>query len=108
MRSPFSLVSLDSCFQHENWNVPQVPFVLLEGDPQDTIPSFVQRIDAGALVCDYSPLRLNREWKTQVGEKIERLQRQPAIPIVEVDAHNVVPVWVASNKLEYAARTIRR
>lgn len=25
----------------------------------------------------------------------------------EVDAHNVVPVWVTSEKLEYAARTIR-
>ena len=25
----------------------------------------------------------------------------------EVDAHNVVPVWVVSNKREYGARTIR-
>lgn len=25
----------------------------------------------------------------------------------EVDAHNVVPVWTASNKLEYSAKTIR-
>ena len=24
-----------------------------------------------------------------------------------MDAHNIVPVWHASNKLEYAARTIR-
>lgn len=27
--------------------------------------------------------------------------------IHEVDAHNVVPTWVASEKLEYSARTIR-
>lgn len=26
---------------------------------------------------------------------------------LQVDAHNVVPCWGASNKLEYAARTIR-
>lgn len=26
----------------------------------------------------------------------------------QVDAHNVVPVWVASNKKETAARTIRK
>lgn len=26
---------------------------------------------------------------------------------VQVDAHNIVPVWVASDHLEYAARTIR-
>lgn len=29
------------------------------------------------------------------------------IPLWEVDSHNVVPVWVASDKQEYAARTIR-
>ena len=27
--------------------------------------------------------------------------------IHEVDAHNVVPTWVVSEKLEYSARTIR-
>ena len=27
--------------------------------------------------------------------------------IHQVDAHNIVPVWVASDKIEYAARTIR-
>lgn len=30
-----------------------------------------------------------------------------SIPMVQVDAHNIVPCWVASNKLEYSARTIR-
>ena len=29
------------------------------------------------------------------------------VPIAQVDAHNIVPCWEASNKLEYAARTIR-
>ena len=29
------------------------------------------------------------------------------IPMHEVDAHNVVPVWEASDKREYGARTIR-
>lgn len=27
--------------------------------------------------------------------------------LLQVDAHNIVPCWVASPKLEYAARTIR-
>lgn len=30
-----------------------------------------------------------------------------SVSIHEVDAHNVVPVWVASAKLEYSAKTIR-
>ena len=29
------------------------------------------------------------------------------IPVHQVDAHNIVPVWVASPKIEYGARTIR-
>jgi len=29
------------------------------------------------------------------------------VPFHEVDAHNVVPVWEASQKREYGARTIR-
>ena len=29
------------------------------------------------------------------------------VSIHEVDAHNIVPTWVASDKLEYGARTIR-
>jgi deoxyribodipyrimidine photo-lyase len=29
------------------------------------------------------------------------------IPLVQVDAHNIVPVWTTSEKQEYAARTIR-
>ena len=27
--------------------------------------------------------------------------------VVQVDAHNIVPVWIASDHIEYAARTIR-
>jgi deoxyribodipyrimidine photo-lyase len=30
-----------------------------------------------------------------------------SIPFHEVDAHNVVPCWEASDKREYGARTIR-
>ena len=36
----------------------------------------------------------------QVAEKID-------VPFHEVDAHNVVPVWEASDKRETGARTIR-
>ena len=31
-----------------------------------------------------------------------------SIPMHQVDAHNVVPVWEASDKRETAARTIRK
>lgn len=31
----------------------------------------------------------------------------PSVAVVEVDSHNVVPIWCASDKMEYGARTIR-
>ncbi|KAL4446362.1 hypothetical protein ABPG77_003169 [Micractinium sp. CCAP 211/92] len=77
-----------------------IPFFLLKGDPTETIPKLVQDTGASLLVTDYAPLRLGRQWREAVAGKLE-------VPFHEVDAHNVVPVWVASDKREYAARTIR-
>ena len=54
----------------------------------------------GAVVSDFSPLRLVRGWKTAVAEKI-------GVSLEEVDAHNVVPCWLASPKAEYGAYTLR-
>jgi deoxyribodipyrimidine photo-lyase len=79
-----------------------IPFFLLTGHPTETIPAFVQEVKPALVVTDYSPLRVGREWKDQVGSKLS-----PEISFVEVDAHNIVPVWEASSKIEYAARTIR-
>ncbi len=77
-----------------------IPFILLLGDPQNTIPDFINKIKAKALVCDFDPLRIKRIWKREVAKKIK-------IPFFEVDTHNIVPCLVASNKLEFAAYTIR-
>lgn len=78
----------------------KITFVLLEGDPAETIPAFAAEIDAGLIVTDQSPLRLGREWRSAVAKAAK-------CPVHEVDAHNVVPVWEASPKLEVGARTLR-
>lgn len=54
------------------------------------------------MVTDFSPLREVRSWKEELCKKVPS-----SVSIHEVDAHNVVPSWVASGKLEYSARTIR-
>lgn len=54
------------------------------------------------MVTDFSPLREHRSWKDKISDKLDS-----SVSIHEVDAHNIVPVWVASNKLEYSAKTIR-
>lgn len=61
----------------------------LAGDPLETVPQLVKDTGASLLVTDFAPLRLGRHWREGVAAKIK-------VPFHEVDAHNVVPVWVAS------------
>lgn len=75
------------------------PFFLCTGDAKAVI-AFVLKHNAHTVVTDYSPLRIQKEWLSHVVELAQ-------CPVVQVDAHNIVPVWVMSAKPEYAARTIR-
>ncbi len=77
-----------------------VPFYLLMGEPKIEIPAFLKKQKAGVLVTDFNPLRINRQWKEEVNRAIN-------VPSYEVDAHNIVPVRAVSDKMEYAAYTIR-
>jgi deoxyribodipyrimidine photo-lyase len=77
-----------------------IPFYFLIGDPTEQIPAFADEHGIGAVVTDFSPLRYNRKWK-------DTLVHQLKIPVYEVDAHNVVPCWIASPKQEFGAYTIR-
>jgi deoxyribodipyrimidine photo-lyase len=77
-----------------------LPFFLLTGNPAQELPRFVESHRVGAVVGDFSPLRLVRDWHSAVAENL-------AISLVEVDAHNVVPCWLASPKAEYGAYTLR-
>jgi deoxyribodipyrimidine photo-lyase len=77
-----------------------IPFYLLKGEPAQQIPSFAKKHKASALITDFDPLRIKRQWKNEVASAL-------SIPLVEVDAHNIVPCWTASDKREYGAYTIR-
>uniref|UniRef100_A0A2N9HH95 Photolyase/cryptochrome alpha/beta domain-containing protein n=1 Tax=Fagus sylvatica TaxID=28930 RepID=A0A2N9HH95_FAGSY len=86
----------------------QIPFFLfqasshLHGEAEETIPEFLRECGASLLVTDFSPLREVQRCKEEICKRVSDL-----VTIHEVDAHNVVPTWVASEKLEYSARTIR-
>ncbi|XP_051873274.1 CPD photolyase isoform X2 [Pristis pectinata] len=86
----------------EECQMLNIAFHLLTGFPKDVLPEFVKEHNIGAIVTDFSPLRLPLQWIEEVKNKLpEDLQ------FVQVDAHNIVPCWVASDKQEYSARTIR-
>lgn len=78
-----------------------ISFEVLVGYAFDTLPAYARAHKTGAIVTDFGPLRISKEWSRKVCAAVA------PTPLAIVDGHNVVPVWVASDKLEYAARTIR-
>jgi deoxyribodipyrimidine photo-lyase len=77
-----------------------IPFILLQGSPEQEIPKFISRKRISALVTDFDPLRMKKGWKSTVIRKV-------SVSVYEVDAHNIIPCWAASPKQEFAAYTFR-
>ena len=71
-------------------------FIMELGNPDTILPQFIEKYNIGALITDFSPLRIKREWLKKISNRI-------SIPFYEVDAHNIVPVWEATSKKEYPA-----
>ncbi|KAI4482664.1 hypothetical protein M0804_008517 [Polistes exclamans] len=79
-----------------------INFHLLDGEPSSLVPNFVKKYKIGAVITDFFPLKLPMGFVEEVMNKLP-----DDVPMCQVDAHNIVPCWLASDKLEYAARTIR-
>lgn len=79
-----------------------ISFLLKFGKPNEVIIPFLK--DAQALVMDRGYLRHQRAWRKQV---YESMRNDESIMIDMVDTDLVVPVHIASNKVEYGAYTIR-
>lgn len=77
-----------------------IPFFLTSGKPEEEISGLLKKLNAAILVSDFDPLKIKRIWKRDVAKQI-------IIPFYEVDAHNIVPCLHVSDKLEFAAYTLR-
>lgn len=84
----------------EKLNRLQIAFILRSGNPVETVESIAREYDAAGLFFDFSPLR-------QASAARAALAQRLSLPVFEVDTAHVVPVWAASDKEEFAARTIR-
>lgn len=78
-----------------------IPLVVTSSLPG--LVAAVEAAKASCVVCDFSPLREDRRDRDEVARLLPDV-----VELREVDAHNVVPVWAASEKKETAARTIRK
>lgn len=79
-----------------------IPFHLLRGEHAVEIPKFVKNFNIGCLICDFSPLKIHREWVDGIKGKLPS-----NVPFIQIDSHNIVPMWIASNHEESAAYTFR-
>ncbi len=77
-----------------------IPFHVISGEPSNVMVKYLEAIDCAHLVTDFSPLKAHRRWLKEVCGHLE-------CGVDLVDAHNIVPYNVVSDKEEYAARTIR-
>ncbi len=78
-----------------------IEFVLLIGTPSVTIPHFADQVNAASIYFDFNPLRGVRSLQKHVAKTVD-------VSCTVVDAHNIIPAWVLSDKEEFAAHTIRR
>jgi deoxyribodipyrimidine photo-lyase len=78
----------------------KIPIVYKVGGKLEVMRQLEKELAPAAIYIDFSPLRDAQKLRGSLKEHIR-------CPVFEVDTHNIVPVWQASDKLEYAARTIR-
>ncbi|QRI42925.1 putative photolyase [Cheloniid poxvirus 1] len=80
-----------------------IGFNVVYGLPKTFIPLIIKKYKVGVVITDFFPLRAPEKLMKQV---ISILPEK--VVFIQVDAHNIVPCWEASNKQEYGARTLRR
>lgn len=71
-----------------------IPFFLLKGKPEDTLPKLCKDAKAALLVADQSPMKLARSWRTKVRSYLRCGFRQQAVVLnVKHSLQNLVPAW---------------
>lgn len=77
-----------------------IPFMMVFGEAYERILAVAHHTKPDAIYFDFSPLRGPRQLQNKVVDAL-------SCHLFVVDTHNVVPVWVTSQKMEVGAYTIR-
>jgi len=94
---------------HQQLKSMDVPFHVIQPSSNDKVGSSLmsccKKLKPRTIICDTSPLKPYRAWMEE--QLVPLLEEKELVPLIQVDAHNVVPVWHASPKREIGARTLR-
>jgi deoxyribodipyrimidine photo-lyase len=77
-----------------------IGFVITSGEYNEQILNVVEKLKPKELFFDFSPLRGPRKKQKMIASSVN-------FRVSVVDTHNIIPVWITSNKEELAAHTIR-
>ncbi len=77
-----------------------IPFMMLIGDARERLEGVFYHLKPVAMYFDFHSLRGPLRLHSEIAQKA-------ACAVFEVDTHNIVPAWQASDKQEIAARTLR-
>lgn len=77
-----------------------IPLLMVIGDAAERLHGVMHHLQPAAVYFDFSPLRGPRRVRST-------LAAEAACAVYEVDTHNIVPAWLASDKQEFGARTLR-
>ena len=94
---------------HKELKEHSVPMNVLKPLSHRLVASTIQsqiidEYEPSVIVCDFSPIRHFRQWMEVAAKET---CETAGIPLWQVDAHNVVPVWHAADKRQVGARTLR-
>lgn len=94
---------------HEELKEKSVPLHVLCPPSHDKVSQVLEEqvlkeLSPCAVICDFHAIRHYRKWMEVDGKT---LCEKHKIPLWQVDAHNVVPVWHAADKRQVGARTLR-
>lgn len=76
-----------------------IEFSVVLGE-EKALQDFFHKQQAAYIVTDFCPLRISQKWVKHIASSV-------SVPFDEVDAHNIVPCWIASPKQEFGAYTLR-
>ena len=94
---------------HQELKDLNVPLHICSPPSHDKVADALQsqvldQLYPAAIICDFTPIRHVRQWmEHQLTPSMNKLK----VPVWQVDAHNVVPVWHAADKRQIGARTLR-
>jgi deoxyribodipyrimidine photo-lyase len=77
-----------------------IPFIITSEQTSESLAEAIDQLGASAVYLDFSPLHRPRRFAKSLATILD-------CNVCVIDTHNIIPVWVASKKQEFAAHTLR-